>query len=344
MAADFSRWAVVAHKDDTGFGRQAGDLMRVLGFGRHVVIPSERLVDHPLDPATDVWLAPDASVESVERSLSACEGIVFFERPGWHRELLPVARRLGVHIVAVPNWEWFDGRNPLWRLCDLFVCVNDFCAEVVSGFGFTNIHRLDWPVDLQTLPARSVRGPARLFVHNAGIVDPQDRKGTAETILAFARVRRDDVRLIVRLQKPAELPAADSRVSIEVGNLSSHADLYREGDCAIQPSKMEGIGFMVLEPWACGMPVITLNYPPMNEIVTQPEMLIRRRWFRRKAFPTAWIPHAHLRLPDIADLARRIEWAASNDLGGISSANRAAAEMRLCPERLLSSWLRALAP
>ena len=43
---DFKQWAVVAHKDDTGLGRQARDIRKVLSLGRHIVIPTERLTDH----------------------------------------------------------------------------------------------------------------------------------------------------------------------------------------------------------------------------------------------------------------------------------------------------------
>lgn len=342
-AADFSRWAVVAHKDDTGFGRQAADLKAVLGLGRHIVIPSERLVDHPLEAGRDVRLPADAKVASVEEALRGLDGLIFFERPNWHPRLLETARRVGVRSVAVPNWEWFAGDNPLWKLCDLFACVNGMGERTVRSYGFRNIVRLDWTLDLGPLPHRVVRGPARLFIHNAGIVDPQDRKGTAETILAFKRVRRDDIRLVVRLQKPAALPEPDARIRIEVGNLASHAALYGEGDCAIQPSKMEGVGFMILEPVAAGLPVITLDYPPMNEAVLQPEMLVAKRWFKRRAFPTAWVKHSHLRLPRISDLARRIEWAASHDLGPVSSANRSRAEALYQPAALRAAWGAALA-
>ena len=38
MSVDFSRWAVVAHKDDTGFGRQAADIRAVLGLGTTTAI------------------------------------------------------------------------------------------------------------------------------------------------------------------------------------------------------------------------------------------------------------------------------------------------------------------
>ena len=46
---------------------------------------------------------------------------------------------------------------------------------------------------------------------------------------------------------------------MRTGNLKDPADLYKEGDAAIQPSRMEGLGFMVLEPVCCGMPVITTD-------------------------------------------------------------------------------------
>ena len=59
----FASWAVLAHKDDTGLGRQASDVRDVLGFGPHLVIPSERLVDHPLDGISEHWLPTDATSE-----------------------------------------------------------------------------------------------------------------------------------------------------------------------------------------------------------------------------------------------------------------------------------------
>jgi glycosyltransferase involved in cell wall biosynthesis len=344
MGADFSRWAVVAHKDDTGFGRQAADVKSVLGVRRHIVIPSERLADHPLDPACDFLLPSGAPEARVEEALQGLEGIVFFERPGWHERMLPVARRLGVRSVCVPNWEWFAGRNPAWKLVDTFACVNEMGASTVRSYGFRNIVRLEWPMDLSSLPAREVAGPARLFVHNAGIIDPQDRKATRDVILAFHRVRAEGVRLLVRLQKPADLPAPDPRTTIQVGNLADHASLYADGDCMLQPSKMEGTGFMLLEPYACGLPVVTLDYPPMHELVRNPELLVRRRWFRRRAFPTTWVPHAHLRLPCLRSLARRIEWAAAHDLGPVSRANRLDALRRWDPAMLRATWSRALDP
>ncbi|HVU32054.1 MAG TPA: glycosyltransferase [Opitutaceae bacterium] len=340
---DFQHWAVVAHKDDTGFGRMAADARRILGLGRHIVIPSERLADHPLDRASECLLRPDAPDDRVVEVLAGLQGIVFFERAAWHPLLLATARRLGVKSVCIPMWEWFKGDAPEWRHCDLFACPSEFSATIVRRYGWRNVVVLPWAIDVARLPRREIRGPARCFVHNAGLVDHDDRKGTYDAIEAFSRVPGKDLRLVVRMQEPIRLPPLDQRIEVQVGNLANPGALYVLGDCMIQPSKMEGIGFMVLEPVVCGIPVITLDYPPMSEFVAQRELRVKRRWFKRRAFPNHWIPHAHLRLPCRRDLARKIAWCAANDLGPASRANRAWSERQFAPGLLRERWSRVLA-
>jgi glycosyltransferase involved in cell wall biosynthesis len=339
---DFSRWGVFAHKDDTGFGRQASDARAILGIRHHLVIPSERLVDHPIDGVTERWLPHDAPEAQVRSLLSGLEGILFFERHSWHPEILRIAREMDIFTVCVPNWEWFYGRAHQWSYCDLFVCPSRFTEKIVRSYGFTNTCFLPWLIDLSKLPHRQISGPARHFIHNAGIVDRDDRKGTRDTIKAFCRLKRRDIRLTVRIQNEVELPPFDERVNVQFGNLSSVSELYLTGDICIQPSKMEGIGFMVLEPVCAGMPVITTNYPPMNEFVHQHELRCRTRWRKRRAFASQWISHAHLKLPRISDLSRRIEWAASTDLSSVSTDNRQWAEATFDPQSLQIAWARAL--
>lgn len=342
MKLDFSKWAVVAHNDDTGFGRMARDICKVLGLGRHIVIPSERLQDWPVQGVEEVKLAPDASEDRVAEALAGLQGIIFFERLTWSKHLLAMAGKLGVASVCVPMWEWFTGWDAKWNEVTLIACPNHFAEKIVRAFGFAHATVLPWTIDLEQFPARTIEGQARVFVHNAGLVDANDRKGTSDTINAFRRVRQSDVKLIVRMQKEAQLPKLDERIEVRVGNVANASELYGEGDVAIQPSRMEGLGFMVLEPVCAGMPVITTDYPPMSEWVRQPELRCTLKWFKRRAFGTQWIKHAHLRLPRIADLARRIEWCAENDLGAISSSNRAWALETFAAARTRSLWAAAI--
>ena len=98
-------------------------------------------------------------------------------------------------------------------------------------------------------------------------MDHDDRKGTKIVVEAFRKVKNPDLRLIIRMQKNNHLPKLDERIDVRVCNLQNPSELYLEGDAAIQPSMMEGLGFMVLEAVCCGLPVITTNAPPMSEYV-----------------------------------------------------------------------------
>ena len=338
----FKDWAVCGFNDDTGLGRMAIDIRACLGVGYQLVVPSERLTSKTLNPLADRLLPEDASRNYIKSILSNLKGIILLERVNWHPELLLVAKEMGIHKVCVPMWEWFNGNSPEWKLVDLFACPSAFTEKIIQSYGFRNTCQITWPLDMSKLPNRHVFGPARHFIHNSGLVDHDDRKGVRDTIIAFSRLRRHDVRLTVRLQKEVLLPPVDSRVNIIIGNCDTPYALYSEGDICVQPSKMEGLGFMVLEPVCSGMPVITTNYPPMNQYVQQPELLCKTRWFKRKAFPSNWIKHAHLKLPHIRDLTRCMAWAASNDLQSISSYNREWAESTFNLGSLRSSWINVL--
>jgi glycosyltransferase involved in cell wall biosynthesis len=103
---------------------------------------------------------------------------------------------------------------------------------------------------------------------------------------------------------------------------------------------MEGLGFMVLEPICCGLPVITTDAKPMREYVTQPQMLVRKRLFKRKSFAcnAGSIKHAYLTSPSISSLAKAIRWCSHNDLSRISEQNHAFGKTRHSPQNLIREW------
>jgi glycosyltransferase involved in cell wall biosynthesis len=339
---DFERWALVAPNDDTGLGRMAQDMKAMLPIGRHLITLSERMSNRPLVEPREILLDSACPTAELEAKLEGLQGIIFFERPNWHADLLPTLRRLGLRSVCVPMWEWFCGRSPQWRNCDFFACPNEVCLRIVRSYGYQNSALVPWVLNLSRFPARAVRGPARHFIHNAGLIDPDDRKGTRDAIAAFSRVPQPNLRLTVRTQKDEQFSKGDNRINFFTGNLPNPASLYAEGEVFIQPSKLEGMGFMVLEAVVSGLPVITLDSPPMNEWVRQPELLARARWFSYPAYSSAWIEHSHLRLPHIGDLARKIAWASEHDLEAISKANRAWAEKTFAPESLYEQWTHIL--
>ena len=342
---DFSKWAVVGFKDDTGIGRMTRDIQKVLGVSKHFVAPSERMEGHPLDTERDFLLDEKLDIKSLAGKMQNLEGIFCIERLHWHPVLIPAAREAGLKVVCIPMWEWFRGTDGDWKDADLFLCPNEKAVQVLRSYGYQNSFFAPWPLDLETLPFREITGSAKTFVHNAGLIDHDDRKGTSCVVQAFSRVNNPEIRLILRLQQESSFePINDRRIDLRVGNLTNPADLYKEGDVAIQPSRMEGLGFMVLEPVCCGMPVITTDAPPMNEYVSQPEMLAKKAVFKQKSFAykAASIKHAYLTSPKVSSLTKRIEWCSQNDLTEISRQNRHWALSRHDQSRVRPSWENAI--
>jgi glycosyltransferase involved in cell wall biosynthesis len=338
---DLTRWAIIGVKNETGVGRMAKDLRRCLHPVCQLVLQSYRLAGQPLE-AGESAINSESCDQTLCEQLAELQGIIVFDDSDFSRRLIRLAHGINIRTVFVVLWEWLRGYLPEVRQCDLLVCPNHFATKITRGLGLRQICELTWPLDLDPLPRRSIAGKGRSFLHNVGLYEPDDRKGTAEVLNAFRKVRCPDAELIVRVQNGLPLPTDDPRIRIESRHFERHGQLYELGDVAIQPSKCEGLGFMLLEAIAAGMPVITTDYSPMNEYVRHSNMLVATHWGKKPAEQTHYIPQAHFKIPKIAALTKRIEWCADNDLGEISSSNRAWAELVFAPEKVRCDWISAL--
>ena len=112
------------------------------------------------------------------------------------------------------------------------------------------------------------------FFHSAGM-NPI-RKGTDSVIRAFQRLNGNS-KLIIHSQVNLKewLPDLSNDITSleQSGKLEcirktiTAPGLYHLGDVYVYPSKLDGIGLTIIEALACGLPVITSNYAPMNEFV-----------------------------------------------------------------------------
>jgi glycosyltransferase involved in cell wall biosynthesis len=341
MHTRLETWAIVGIKDDSGSGKLSLDLKRLLFPARLLVTPSYRLEGHPIGER-EFWVPDDAEDARIEEALNGIDLIIVLEDRAIHHRIIRAAksREIKVHFLAL--WEWFNPYDPLKRLFDKIVCPNRFSELVVRGFGFENTICLTWPVNVDQLPKRLIAGPAKTFVHVAGKIGKDDRKATLLTLEAFHRARNTDISLIVHSQAPLPHRINDARIDYAIGNIPEYFDLYRVGDVFIQASKAEGLGLSILEPIACGLPVLTTNYPPMNEYGLDRRMLVSTHWGKKPSLQANHIPNAHLKIPSVRNLTKRIEWCAAHDMTALSSANRKWALQNFDPERLRNEWIGAL--
>lgn len=112
------------------------------------------------------------------------------------------------------------------------------------------------------------------FLHIAGHSSTV-RKNTLTIIREFQRAleKRKDISLTISLQEvPQEIVEIRLPIEIEIiGRVLSDSDiaeLYKSHDVSIQIPTHEGIGIGFYESTSLGVPVITLNREPHNEIVT----------------------------------------------------------------------------
>ena len=154
------------------------------------------------------------------------------------------------------------------------------------------------------------------FLYPGGYLS--DRKPSEETLEAFVRVSDPRARLVVKAQHPVRgsqlverARELDSRIEVIVQDLDTdaHHDLLASADVFLSPTRWEGLGLHHYEALALGLPTITNDFAPMNELVTHDVdgWLIPARWEveRRPGVPRL--------LTDPEELAAGIESLCDDD-------------------------------
>ncbi len=175
-------------------------------------------------------------------------------------EYLPTAHR----NVLLPHPEWFDERDRPWlgRIDRVFaltrhaVPIFERLGMQVDYAGFTSEDRFDRAVPRE-----------RAFFHLAG---RSANKGT-DTLLALWR-RHPEWPTLTVLQSPrVARPLAAARNIVHRIDYIPDAELQRLQNAHrfhLCPSETEGFGHYLVEAMSVGAVVVTLDAPPMNEMVT----------------------------------------------------------------------------
>jgi glycosyltransferase involved in cell wall biosynthesis len=213
---------------------------------------------------------------------------------------LPLAMRLGIPLVT--TFHGFDATlgthallgSPAWfrypllrrklaREGDLFLCASSFIRERVLAMGFpesrTHTHYIG--VDCQAIRPREDFEEKPVILHVARLVEV---KGTRHLLRAFATVARryPDVQLVIigdgPLRRPLQGLAASVGLTDRVQFLGAmpHAEVLswmRKAAMLVLPGirtasgRMEGLGMVLLEAAATGVPVIASHVGGMPECV-----------------------------------------------------------------------------
>ncbi len=152
------------------------------------------------------------------------------------------------------------------------------------------------------------RTDAHWFLFHGGLEGP--RKPIAATIEAFRRVKAPHIRLLVKSQgvrgNGEEFDATlDPRIVYHCEDMPHDAYHRFFSSChvCLCPARWEGLGVHLYESLAYGLPVISNDIPPINEVITH-----GRSGLLVKSFEVGKRPGGvSIFDPDVDDLARCIE-------------------------------------
>jgi 1,2-diacylglycerol 3-alpha-glucosyltransferase len=189
-------------------------------------------------------------------------------------------RRDGVRTIGRFVWESFapDDAGPAREAYDLIYSLTRAEQERYRDLGIDS-RLLAWGCHPELIALAEDGDRARSSDELVRFVVPGSfmgkRKPFPEIVESFVRVKDDRLRLLIRGQvdrkagKLEQAAAGDSRVMIELEDrpTDEHLRQFAACDVCLSPSRWEGLGLPLYEAIAVGIPSITNDSPPMNEVV-----------------------------------------------------------------------------
>lgn len=336
------RLAVVGWGGDSGVGRE------LINAVRHLPVTCAFILGNPAKMTRkELFVGTPthfATFENLDRQMDLfidChkpDTILTWEVPG-HWSFPGIWAGKGLKWVHMVHWDWFSAEHvhmEAWKTAKL-LAPNRMCQDLLRSIFSLSSTLLPVPVDTRRLRFKE-RGRVKTFISIYGYGGLHDRRSVPEILEAWRRLKNPP-RLIIKAQKPVVeikgLPP--SGVTVKIGNLPEPEDLYAEGEVALQPSRYEGVGISMIEAEACGMPVITVDAPPMNEIVCGPRVQVAKVIQLRilsKSLPS-YVPS----VDGIVDIVSRFK---GKDISELSRRVRGWVEERFSWNVLKSQWIQTL--
>jgi glycosyltransferase involved in cell wall biosynthesis len=247
-------------------------------------------INRKIAKTTGDWDQPGLSIGAEEKVLpfevledwarSRNIAVCFFDHNTRPKHLEAVRRlreRCGVKTIGRFLWDKLDlktaglARGAFDIIYSVTRCEQRRYGEhfgIESPFVPWGIH----PSLLRPAAEERVGDGVRIY-YPAGARPP--RKYFFETFVAFHRSRNPDLRLVVTAKKApdeeaVELARRDTRISLVIGEVERQKDFLRtmrRCDACVIPSRWEGLGLSFFEAMAFEQPIITTDFPPMNEYV-----------------------------------------------------------------------------
>jgi len=184
-------------------------------------------------------------------------------------------RDTGVRTYGRFVWEHFAGEHvePAQKALTSVYSVTACEEERYRQLGLDTPH-IPWGIHPELIrdPTPNENETVRLFFPGGFM---SKRKPLEATLKAFRKAKGDDLRLVVKAQVERGVDSVrnaarkDGRIEVIAEDLPTdeHLRLFASADACLAPSRWEGLGLHLFEATALGLPIVTNDNPPMNEVV-----------------------------------------------------------------------------
>ena len=297
-------------------------------------------VDDPVWEAPGVTHASQQEVPTEEYARWASGNgldFAFFDNAYEFDEIRDGLRANGVTTVGRFVWEHFSDEDvaPAQDAFDVIYSMTSAEHERYAAMGIEAV-RVHFGIHPELLALEPRRDPDRITLVWPGSFMGR-RKPIDEAIEALGRVGDPRLRLLLRGQvkrkegKLAKAAERDPRIEILLEDLptAEHLQSFANADVCLTPSRWEGLGLPLYEATAVGMPILTNDDPPMNEVVADG---LNGLLFASHPDGTTR-SGIDAKSPDVDDMARAIEAITDDELRAKLSAGALEVRDRLAWSR-----------
>lgn len=301
----------------TGIGAMNFDIQKHCDVDAWLIPPHPKKGVLPMDDLDcDHMVCPTGSQLKTRWLLQRCDVIVFVEQP-IHAHVLQAAKAAGKRIVCIPMQEWFPSRAKGWaQLVDLFIAPTLHCHNQIKHL--VPSKHFVWPVDTDRFRFKQ-RDTCDRFVFIDGNGGYKNRKGSVVINQVLAQWPEMPLTVFSQRQRTWRTITARNEVGDAVR-------LYDEGDVLLLPHHVDGNCLEMREAMSCGMPVISTDGSPWDEVLALSRIPAARRKVKFPSRPVDWWDPSPAVL---VELCR--DWL-GKPIGGFSQAARDWAEV--------NSWVR----
>ena len=245
------RIGLVGYSTPSGLGELNRQLATYTDIYRWLVRPHTK--QKTIEPPEDVdWITCPTGVK-VPEFVKSVDIVVFAEVP-YYDNLMDTCRKHGCKTVCIPMIEWMPQDLNGWlKQVDLFICPTNQCYEQLSKY--VPCTYFPWPVDTERFKFQQ-RTVCNKFLFINGHGGHKGRKGASV------------IQEVLKLQPDLPILVYDQTNTFEnkLPKIEENFSLYEQGDVLINPHSVDGLGLEAMEAMSCGMPVISTDGKPWNEI------------------------------------------------------------------------------